>query len=67
MICMTKRSLVATPAIRRVELEYLSDGGIRVPSREFGTVYHGTIAQRKAERAFNRALAREREAGLLLG
>jgi hypothetical protein len=67
MTCVTEKSLVATPPVLRVELPCPTGARICVRPRDVGTVYHCTAAQRNAERAFNRALARETLAPLLVG
>lgn len=56
MACVTEKSRVVTPPALRLEL--LSPPGAR--PREAGTVYLCPVAQRRAERAFNRGLALER-------
>jgi hypothetical protein len=67
MACVTEKSLVATSPVLRLELPYSAGARICVRPRDIGTVYHCTAAQRNAERAFNRALARETQAPLLVG
>src|SRR5262245_2943776 len=49
MACVTEKSPVVTQPGLRLEFPSARDAD--------GTVYHCTVAQRKAERAFNRAMA----------
>jgi hypothetical protein len=67
MACVTEKSLIATSPVLRLELPYPTGTRICLHPRDMGTVYHCTVAQRKAQRAFNRAFARETQAALLVG
>jgi hypothetical protein len=60
MARVAEKSLVTTVPALRLELPGPTHAGICVRPREMGTVYHCTVAQRKAERAFNRGLERDR-------
>ncbi len=60
MACVVEKSPVTTVPALRLELPYPTAAPICARPAEMGTVYHCTAAQRTAERAFNRALERER-------